>query len=302
MCLCAVAACEPFYLPNTGAGEADTTAAPLEPKERSEASLALSDYYLSVQNGLLAQGLLRTDGGGPDAPYSSRDLVNNFIEIALFEEYATASGRTVAQKTPSTVHRWETPVRMKIEFGQTIPKAQQQLDRTRITTFAGRLSRLTDLSIKQTTGDANFYVFVVNKDEREALGPLIEQIIPGINKASVSAIVNMDRSTYCVVLTTPFENSAEYARAIAVIPGEHPDLLRQSCIHEELAQGMGLPNDSPSARPSIFNDDEEFALLTTHDEMLLRILYDPRIRPGMNAEQAREQAEVIVAEMLGSDS
>ena len=25
---------------------------------------------------------------------------------------------------------------------------------------------------------------------------------------------------------------------------------------------MGLPNDSPDARPSIFNDDEEFALLT----------------------------------------
>ncbi|MGJ8585129.1 MAG: DUF2927 domain-containing protein [Marinosulfonomonas sp.] len=286
----------------TSTGTPNSSNTQTEPQEPSDASRALSEYYLSVQNGLLAQGLLRTDGGGPDAPYSSRDLVNNFIEIALFEEYATASGRTIAQKTPSTVHRWEKPVRMKIEFGQTVPLPQQQLDRTRITTYASRLSRLTGQSIKQTTGDANFYVFVANKDEREALGPQIEQIIPGINKASVSAIVNMDRSTYCVVVTTPFENSAEYARAIAVIPGEHPDLLRQSCIHEELAQGMGLPNDSPSARPSIFNDDEEFALLTTHDEMLLRILYDPRIRPGMNAEQAREQAEVIVAEMLGSDS
>ena len=32
---------------------------------------------------------------------------------------------------------------------------------------------------------------------------------------------------------------------------------------------MGLANDSPEARPSIFNDDEEYALLTGHDEMLL---------------------------------
>ena len=43
---------------------------------------------------------------------------------------------------------------------------------------------------------------------------------------------------------------------------------------------MGLPNDSPEARPSLFNDDLEFALLTEHDAVLLRMLYDPRLRPG----------------------
>ncbi len=40
----------------------------------------------------------------------------------------------------------------------------------------------------------------------------------------------------------------------------------------EIAQGLGLPNDSPTARPTIFNDDEEFALLTRQDEMMLRML------------------------------
>jgi hypothetical protein len=60
----------------------------------------------------------------------------------------------------------------------------------------------------------------------------------------------------------PKGNSGAYTRAVAVVRAEHPDLLRQSCIHEEIAQGLGLPNDSPAARPSIFNDDEEFALLT----------------------------------------
>ncbi|MFT7253735.1 MAG: hypothetical protein ACI81Q_001152, partial [Paracoccaceae bacterium] len=47
------------------------------------------------------------------------------------------------------------------------------------------------------------------------------------------------------------------------------------------------------ARPSIFNDDEEFALLTTHDELLLRILYDPRLSPGMQPDQARPILRVI---------
>ena len=33
-------------------------------------------------------------------------------------------------------------------------------------------------------------------------------------------------------------------------------------MEEELAQGMSLPNHWSGARSSIFNDDEEFAVLT----------------------------------------
>jgi hypothetical protein len=78
--------------------------------------------------------------------------------------------------------------------------------------------------------------------------------------------------------------------------------MRLSCIHEELAQGMGLANDSPQARPSIFNDDEEFALLTRHDELLLRMLYDPRLSPGMTPAEAAPIARQIAAELMGGGS
>jgi hypothetical protein len=63
--------------------------------------------------------------------------------------------------------------------------------------------------------------------------------------------------------------------------------MRRACVHEELAQGLGLADDSPAARPSIFNDDDEFALLTRHDEILLELLYDPALTPGMTVEEAR---------------
>ena len=89
---------------------------------------------------------------------------------------------------------------------------------------------------------------------------------------------------------------------MAVIRAELPPLLRTSCIHEELAQGMGLANDSPGARPSIFNDDEEFALLTRHDELLLRILYDPRLRPGMSEAEAAPIVRRIATELLGENA
>ncbi len=40
---------------------------------------------------MLDRGLLRTDGGGPDAPYDARILAQDFIRIALWDEYAPAA-------------------------------------------------------------------------------------------------------------------------------------------------------------------------------------------------------------------
>jgi hypothetical protein len=72
-----------------------------------------------------------------------------------------------------------------------------------------------------------------------------------------------------------------------VIRAEHPDLLRLSCLHEEIDPGPWPAERFPARRPSIFNDDEEFALLTTQDELMLKILYDPALRPGMTLPQPR---------------
>jgi hypothetical protein len=62
---------------------------------------------------------------------------------------------------------------------------------------------------------------------------------------------------------------------------------------------MGLANDSPRARPSIFNDDEEFGFLTRQDEMLLKLLYDPRLHVGMSARDARPIVQQIAYELAG---
>ena len=113
-------------------------------------------------------------------------------------------------------------------------------------------------------------------------------------------MLNLPRDQLCIVVAFSEGDASSYSRAIAIIRGEHPDLLRTSCIHEELAQGLGLANDSPQARPSIFNDDEEFGLLTTHDELLLKILYDPRLRIGMSAAEAAPIARQIAREIMAS--
>ncbi len=269
----------------------------------SRDSLALGRYYQAAQDRLLAQGLLRQDGGGLDTRYTAQMLADNFERIALYDEYALRGGRFVASQTPSRLRRWDKPVAMKAIFGSATPADQRSADAKALASYANRLSRITQLPIQMTTGPANYHVLFMNADELKAAGPTLQQLVPGLDRAALNSITRMDRNTFCSVYAFSDRASPDtYIAAIAVIKTEHPNLLRLSCIHEEIAQGLGLANDSPNARPSIFNDDEEFALLTTHDEQLLAMLYDPRLRPGMTPAQARPIVTQLAIERLGGSS
>jgi len=273
---------------------------PVPPSAKSE---EYRRYYAKVQARLLSQGLLRTDGGGPDTPFSKRQLVENFVRIAAYDEYTVRGGRFVAQQTPSHLRRWDRPVRMAVHFGASVPEERRRTDRAEISRYVARLARVTGADIKLTDTRANYHVLVMNTDELAQAGPKLRQLIPGIDSATLSEVSALPRFTFCSVYAFSEQSNAHtYAAALAVIRDEHPSLARRSCIHEELAQGLGLANDSPQARPSIFNDDEEFALLTRHDELLLKLLYDPRMTPGMDPETARRVAEVIASELLGGES
>ena len=264
-------------------------------------SAAASAYYAQVQRTLLSQGLLRTDPGS-DIPVSDRVLAENFMRIALYDEYRRGNGGFVREETESRLRRWEVPVRIGVRFGDSVPPDRQSTDRARIASFAARLAAITGHPISLDDANPNFLIHIVSEDEREALGPKMRALLPNLSPGDVAGITNMQRTTYCLVYALSDGNSGSYTRAFAVIRAEHPDLLRLSCLHEELTQGLGLPNDSPRARPSIFNDDEEFALLTDHDELLLRMLYSPELRPGMSAPEARPIVESLARRVLGSDS
>jgi hypothetical protein len=282
--------------PEIRAEEPDPLATP------SAESLAFIDYYQSVQTQLISNGLLRTDGGGPDTPFTARQLAANFERIALYDEYTLENGRFIERQTPSRLRRWSGPVRLEAHFGPTVDAAQRAEDRSVLGTYATRLARVTGHPVRSVASGGNFHVLYMNTDALAASGPMLRRLVPGISDATVREIENLGRFTFCSVYAFSRPGSSEYVAAIAVIRDEHPDLLRRSCVHEEVAQGLGLPNDSPAARPSIFNDDEEFALLTRHDELLLQMLYDPRLTPGADPDAARAGIEALAEELLGGPS
>ncbi|WP_300550244.1 DUF2927 domain-containing protein [Roseovarius sp.] len=251
-------------------------------------SAALARYYARLEADLLNRGLLRRDGGGPDTPYSDTDLARNFERIAFYDEYAQGAGFRPSSGRAGGLRKWDGPVRMSVEFGASVPEEQRVDDRAMVAGYAARLARITRHPISAGSSRPNFHVLIMGEDDRDAALARIRQLVPNAGPSTIEIFRDMPRTIHCLVVA--FSGEGEdftYRRAIAFIRAEHPPLMRESCVHEELAQGLGLADDSPQARPSIFNDDDEFALLTSHDEELLRLLYSPDLVPGMTADQAR---------------
>ncbi|MGB7321631.1 MAG: DUF2927 domain-containing protein [Albidovulum sp.] len=300
--LAGLSACETFApevappLPTKTAPSAPSQIAP------SAESATEATYYARIEANYLEQERLRTDGGGADTPFSADDLAKNFLRIAFYDEFAEEGERLVSSATENQLYRWQEPVRLNVEFGPSVPLEQRAADLAAIEAYVARLSTLTGLPIRVTTWRPNHTVMIVNAGEREDAAKRIKSLAPGISEAALNSVAEMSPDIYCTVFGFTRGRSTSYTGAATVIRGELPTHLRQMCIHEELAQSLGLVADYPYARPSIFNDNEEFAALTGQDELMLKMLYDRRLRTGMTLNEARPIVEAMAAELMGGDS
>ena len=292
-------------VPRAAVARSPEVAAPAQPvsistRPASTASSQLATYYRRLQNDLVNQHLMRTDGGSVDTPFTDTQLATGFIDVALHDEY-TSDGTTLrAEATAASLRRWENPIRMAVEFGANVATEDQYTDYAMVNDYTRRLSSLSGVPITMTNSRPNFHVLFLDEDDRKGAADRIRELIPGIEQSSLDYALNLPREQLCLVISTFKPDGVTYNKALAIIRAEHPTLMKQACVHEELAQGMGLTNDSPRARPSIFNDDEEFALLTGYDEMLLRILYDSRLKVGMTADEAGPIVRRIASELTGN--
>jgi len=72
-----------------------------------------------------------------------------------------------------------------------------------------------------------------------------------------------------------------------IIVADAGDFIFYDCVYEELLQALGPINDTNTVPWTMFNDDVQMGFFDVYDQYILNILYDPRIRPGMDAEDVR---------------
>lgn len=210
---------------------------------------------------------------------SNSQMVRNFDEIALRNEHQRLRNPRIT--------KWMQPLRVYIRADV----APGQYARRDLRAQFKRLQRLTGLPVRfvPNRAAANFYVIFTNLDRfartiRATLRPARPRLARKLARAD------------CVGVFSRNLRSSEIVAATVIIPVDHAFQrgIMHRCIVEETTQVMGLPNDSARIDITLFNDRARRDDLTRHDELLLRVLYHPAMRPGLNRAAALAVARRIM--------
>ncbi|NOR62663.1 MAG: DUF2927 domain-containing protein [Rhodobacteraceae bacterium] len=257
----------------------------------------LGTYYAAAEAEIRAQGGMRTEYEPADAVFTKTDLARDFMRIAMFDEYQTVNGSYVAREAPSNLRRYNQPLRVRVVSGDSTSEADSQFNTAAVAKFTRRLARITGLDMRLATNAerANMVIFFLSREEQPHMARQLGRHVSAPPREVEDAFANSSVDLLCAAFSLSNERTPDsYRSSIILIKSEHSIAQRNACVQEEMAQAIGLTNDSRDARPSIFNDDEEFAALTLHDELLLRILYHPRLQSGMPPAVVRPLLPAII--------
>lgn len=241
------------------------------------------EIFATYQAEMQERGFLRTDTDPEDAPYSNSMLADAFRRIAFF----TYPNDEYRLHKPLT--RWQGPIRYAV--------LGTEEDQAEVDELMDRIAGLTGLEIEHVPEQgANFVILLLDDRQRHAARmAFVDAESRAFFDSFVSAVFD------CGAIADWSDDEPEITKALIYLHGDLEGLYRKLCFQEEISQSFGLFNDDPTVRPSIFNDDDEFALLTRHDEYLLRILYDHRLSAGMTEEEAMPIVHRIIREMRPGD-
>lgn len=244
--------------------------------------------WKAYQSHLLLNGKLRTERAPTDAPFSTTDLAENFSKTAfgIDPEFHDAMSEQDLREV-DMIRRWVKPITYAVAGRPT------RNDQIALLEVMERISRASGLGVAPYDGDPavdwNMEIYFFNHEDRGAFMDVLKERGLASHIELYSQLFSdkvICSGTMLRASDAAGNQTGEIEHALVFIRAELPDELRRSCIEEEIVQGMGLIRDDDSIRPSMFNEDEEFALMTTHDQYLMQILYDPRLSPGMTREEA----------------
>lgn len=257
------------------------------------------ERFRALDAALLASGRMKADRLARDVPLTAEILSENFSKTAFGEEFALTHGMAVpiAERPSGNLRKWTGPVRYELSDRATVRDAKE------VEGLVQRLRLSTGLEITRADRDKpNMFIRVLSEEDRARIAYTFTTLDQPSPLAELFLTWAAAPDWPCageIYFSGPASDTRfEIALAMIYIRDEVRGLSRQACIEEEISQSLGLVRDDPTVRPSIFNDDEEYALLTRHDELLLQILYHPALAPGMDRETAMPIVQRVARQVI----
>ncbi len=230
----------------------------------------------------LALGGAPAPSAGSDAEWSPPErLVEAFVELALKNGISTRA---------NPVRKWTVPIRYAIVHRVGEERIHSRL----VEEHLRHLSQITGLAIEpaETAESANYTVVLTHEDS------LAADTLAYMGADANGLRERFHRDNMCLASFRVGPRGG-IVRAVAMIPVDRArgkgDLI--GCISEELTHMLGLANDTELPMPTIFHHRTTRSFLTGLDVVLLKMLYDPRLRPGMKEAEARPILQRIALEL-----
>ena len=234
-----------------------------------------------------------------DLPTPSVDeLTRQFRSVVFGTEFSGFDALT-------RIKKWTSPLRVTVKaYGEisepdsggspTLKLKQQRVNPLHLKHIQKHLETLVKLTglttedVKNSDELANFEIKIV---------PRSQLTNPNLVAVDPKLLRRLGGQGGCYFLMWHNEGQGVIDRVVIVVNADRIQSRTEHCLLEEMTQSLGLPNDTASAWTSIFSNEGFVTTLTRADKIIIKTLYDPRLKPAMEREEAMALARRIIGEL-----
>lgn len=210
--------------------------------------------------------------------FTDDEITRGFMKTAFGAEYHLA-GRV------DRIRKYEGPVRVFADGAGAERRAQVGKI---VADIAMRVQHL-DIAMAARADDANVIVKLVRDKD-------LNKTIARFYGTARAREIRQSLDPQCLSGFRKNENY-EIERSDVILTINNGDFVFYDCAYEELLQSLGPINDTSSIPWTMFNDDVQMGYFDVYDQYLLNILYDPRVKAGMTAQEVTALLPQVLADV-----
>jgi len=211
--------------------------------------------------------------------HSNAYIADSFLKIALpNKSLSKANG----------IKKWQQPIYYKIQHNI----ADRQLHERLVALHFSQITAITGLKIQAADSrhPANLtVVFTSEQHYQRDIGHYFQL-------SNTTTITNLARQLGAATLFSRENGSIQQAAVVIPTDRARAEAKLLSSMSEMLTQVVGLSYRSIDVSPSILNKISHNDFLSGLDYLLLKLLYDKRVKSGMSPQQAKKIVDGIIIE------
>jgi DUF2927 family protein len=200
--------------------------------------------------------------------FTDAEITEGFLKTAFGAELRLAG-------TVNRIRRFDGPVRVFVQNRARPDRIAQVAEA--VADIRARVQHL-DIAMADSAAGANVLVTLVADRDLPAA-------IDKIYGAERAQVIERSLAPQCL---SSFRKDERFRiqHSDVILVADAGDFIFYDCLYEELLQALGPINDTNTVPWTMFNDNVQMGFFDVYDQYILNLLYDPRIEPGMDRDQA----------------